>query len=434
LLQRNKNNKKGAKVMTEQLHKRFSNNQVKSLIESYIRKEIELSYILSILGVGRSRFSEIFKTYRQNKGAFSIDYSRESINRKIGAEAEASILAELNIEKSLIEDKSNPIKHYNYSYIKDRLASDYDHKVSLPTIIDRAKKYGFYDKAKKKKAHDREVLTNYAGELLQHDSSKHKWSPYASEYWYLITTLDDYSRKILYGDFLESESSWAHIEAAEYTCLKYGIPFSYYVDSHSIFRFVQGRDSFWRKHYKVTDEADPQFKQVLADLGIKIIYALSPQAKGKIERPYGWLQDRIVRICAREGIKDISDAREVLASELKRYNSHQVHSTTGEIPDIRFYRAIDDKRSLFREFTVPSPFISTKDIFALRDNRVVNAYRKISINKLELNVSGVPLRERVYLRIAPDKNKGLAEIRFWYNKKLVGVQKVRNEDLNIPNF
>jgi len=123
-----------------------------------------------------------------------------------------------------------------------------------------------------------------------------------------------------------------------------------------------------------------------------------------------------------------------LASELKRYNSHQVHSTTGEIPDIRFYRAIDDKRSLFREFTVPSPFISTKDIFALRDNRVVNAYRKISINKLELNVSGVPLRERVYLRIAPDKNKGLAEIRFWYNKKLVGVQKVRNEDLNIPNF
>jgi transposase InsO family protein len=196
----------------------------------------------------------------------------------------------------------------------------------------------------------------------------------------------------------------------------------------------EGRDSFWRNHIKVTDEADPQFKQVLADLGIKLIYALSPQAKGKIERPYGWLQDRIVRTCAREGIKEISDARQVLAHELKRYNSYQVHSTTGEIPDERFFRAFDEKRSLFREFVIPSPFISTKDIFALRDARVVNAYRKISINRLELNVSGVPLRERVYLRIVPDKNSGLAEIRFWYKDKLVGIAKVKNEDLNIPNF
>lgn len=67
-----------------------------------------------------------------------------------------------------------------------------------------------------------------------------------------------------------------------------------------------------------------KFKQVLDELQIKLIYALSPQAKGKIERPYGWLQDRIVRTCAREGIADINDARQVLASELKRYNSYQV--------------------------------------------------------------------------------------------------------------
>ena len=177
-----------------------------------------------------------------------------------------------------------------------------------------------------------------------------------------------------------------------------------------------------------------KFKQVLAELGIKIIYALSPQAKGKIERPYGWLQDRIVRTCAREGIKEIEDARQVLTSELKRYNSYQVHSTTGEIPDERFYRAFDERRSLFREFVIPAPYVSTKDVFALRDNRVVNAYRKISINNLELNVSGVPIRERVYLRIVPDKKSGLAEIRFWYKDKLVGLTNVKNEDLNIHNF
>ena len=82
------------------------------------------------------------------------------------------------------------------------------------------KRYRFYDKKKKAKAHDREVLSNYAGELLQHDSSHHRWSPYTDAKWHLITTLDDYSRKILYGDFLESESSWSHIEAAEYVCQK----------------------------------------------------------------------------------------------------------------------------------------------------------------------------------------------------------------------
>jgi len=48
--------------MADQLHKRFSDSQVKSLLESYTKKEIELSYILSILGIGRSRFFEILKS------------------------------------------------------------------------------------------------------------------------------------------------------------------------------------------------------------------------------------------------------------------------------------------------------------------------------------------------------------------------------------
>ncbi len=156
--------------------------------------------------------------------------------------------------------------------------------------------------------------------------------------------------------------------------------------------------------------------------------------KAKFKRPYRWLQDRIVRICARNGIKEIDDAREVLLSEIKRYNSAQVHSTTGEIPDIRFYRALDDKRSLFRDFIIPAPYISTKDIFALRDSRVVNAYRKISLKKLELSVPNVPLRKRISLRIVPDMETGISEIRFWHNRKFAGTTSAKNEDLNIPNF
>lgn len=144
--------KKEAINMIGQLHKRFSDSQIKSLLESYIRKEIKLPYILSILGISRSRFFEILKNYRENKNAFSIKYTRSKFNNKITSEVEDDILAELYIEKSLIDDKLNPVKYYNYSYIKDRLLSRYDQKVSLPTIIDRAKRYGFYEKTKKKKA------------------------------------------------------------------------------------------------------------------------------------------------------------------------------------------------------------------------------------------------------------------------------------------
>ena len=420
--------------MAKQLHKKFPDRQVKSLLEKYISKEIKMDYILEILGIGRSRFFELLNKYREDPENFSISYKRRRSCRRIDREIEGNILKELRIEKGLIENEDMPIKSYNYSYIRDQLWIKHRQKVSLPTIIDRAKKNNFYFPRPKRKSHDREVLTNYVGELIQHDSSWHKWSPYVQEKWHLITSLDDHSRHLLYADFVERETSWDHILALESVILGYGLPYTYYVDSHSIFRFVQGRDSFWRKHYKVTDEVDPQWKQVLLECQVKITYSLSPQAKGKVERPYGWLQDRIVRTCARESVRTIEQARELLKAEVSRYNNHQVHSTTGEIPYLRFQRALDEKRSLFREFMVPPPFLSSKDIFCLRAERVVNPYRKISFNNLEFRIPGVPIRDTVQLRIIPDKELGLAEIRFWWDNKLVGSQKVKNEDLNLVHF
>jgi hypothetical protein len=420
--------------MATQLHKRFSDEEVKSFLERYLHREIKLDYILGILGVRRRRFFELLKEYRRGPEGFSILYRRKGSPRRIKAEIERNILKELRVEKSFIEDKAIPIKSYNYSYIKDLLWTKYRQKVSVPTIIDRAKRNNFYFPRRERKSHDREVLTNYVGELIQHDSSYHRWSPYAEEKWHLITSLDDYSRRLLYAELVEPETSWDHILALENVLLKHGLPYSYYVDSHSIFRFVQGRDSFWRKHYKVTDDVDPQWKQVLRDCQVEIVYSLSPQAKGKVERPYGWLQDRLVRTCAREDIRTIEQAREILQHEVHRYNNHQVHSTTGEVPAIRFHNALKENKSLFREFRIPPPYQSTKDIFCLRAERVVNPYRKISFNNLELTVPGVPIRETVQLRIYPDKETGLAEIRLWANGKLVNVQKVKNEDLNLVHF
>ena len=273
--------------MTKQLHKRFSAKEVKMLLKKYLTENVKLMYILEILKITQRRFFQLLKSYRKDPEDFSIEYKRKRPTRRISERIEKNIITELKIEKGLIEDKDIALTSYNYSYIKDRLKKKYHQEVSLSTIINRAKREGFYKaKKKEKKAHDREVSTQYIGQLIQHDSSHHKFSPYADERWCLITSLDDYSRLLLYARMVERELPWYHIVALEYVFLTYGIPFRYYVDSHSIFRFVQGRDSMWRKHYLITDEVDTQWKMVLDECKVNITYALSPQARGKVERPY----------------------------------------------------------------------------------------------------------------------------------------------------
>jgi hypothetical protein len=416
-----------------QLHKRFTSEQVKKLLDRYLKDEIERPYIQEILGIKRRRFFVLLKQYKESPQHFTVEYRRTKAPRTISPMIEQNILKELSIDKKIIQDKEIPLKSYNYSFLKDRLKGTYHQKVSLPTIIDRAKKHGFYLKKPKKTAHDREVLTRYAGELIQHDSSYHLWAPAAQEKWYLITSLDDYSRFMLYAVLLKTETSWAHILALQTVILQYGLPYRYYVDCHSIFRFVRGRDSLWYKHHLLTDETTPQWKQVLQDCNVEVTYALSPQAKGKMERPYGWLQDRLIRTCVREDVKEIKQAQRVLNHELYRYNHQQLHSTTQEIPYLRFQRALKENQSLFREFTIKPPYQSVKDIFCLRMDRTIDPYRRISINNLQLKVNHATPGKTVNLRIYPSTNE-ISEIRFWCDGKLIDVQRIKNSDLKGVHF
>jgi len=417
-----------------QLHKRFTDSQVKEIIKRYLSKEIDRDYIQQLLGIGKTRFFALVHAYRNSPHEFSVQYRRSTRTRAIPQAVEDNILKELQIEQDMIANPDIPLRHYNYSYIRDLLRDTHHQTVSLSTIIDRATKHGFsVERKPKNNPHDHEVLTNYVGELIQHDSSHHLFSPSAKENWYLITSLDDFSRFLLYAALVKKETSWTHILALQTVVLTYGVPFLYYVDSHSIFRFVQGRDSVWRKHYLLTDDADPQWKQVMADCNIKVTYALSPQAKGKIERPYGWLQDRLVRTCVREDVTDIREAQQVLAHEVARYNYRQVHSTTQEVPYFRLKRALEEKRSLFREFQVKPPFQSVKDIFCLRTERTVDPYRRISLHNLQLKVNNATPRKRVTLRIYP-LNSEVSELRFWCDNTLIDIQRVKNSDLKGVHF
>ena len=159
-----------------QLHKHFTSDQVKELLERYLRNEIERKHLQEILGIKERRFFALVKQYRENPHHFTMQYHRTSPPR-ISKDLEKNLLFELSIEKDIIQNKNVPLTSYNYSYIKDRLRKTYHQKVSLTTIIRRAKKHGVFLKKPPKTAHDREVLTHYAGELIQDDSSHHLWDP-----------------------------------------------------------------------------------------------------------------------------------------------------------------------------------------------------------------------------------------------------------------
>ena len=102
------------------------------------------------------------------------------------------------------------------------------------------------------------------GDLIQHDASLHKWSPFAEEKWTLITSLDDHTRMLLYADFVESETSWARIQSAQYLMQHFGIPHRYngsalqnqYVDNLRVFRLIQNRDSLWKNLVLGTDDVN----------------------------------------------------------------------------------------------------------------------------------------------------------------------------------
>ena len=113
---------------------------------------------------------------------------------------------------------------------------------------------------------------------------------------------------------------------------------------------------------------------------------------------------------------------------LKRYRQdpesfsvsyHRAHSTTKKIPSIRFEKARSAGNSLFRSFSLPKPYTPSKDIFCLRETRMVNGYRQISLFNHKIEVPNVPLREYVEIHLVPDITRDVMDIRIWWNNRMV---------------
>lgn len=122
------------------------------VFEKYEKKIFGLEQVLIFLKIKRSRFFILLKKYRQDPKGFSIEFKRNKAPRSIDEKSEKKIISELKKEAALIEDKRNPVRFFNYSYLKGILEEKHGVRVSLPTIISRAKKMGITRKGKSERS------------------------------------------------------------------------------------------------------------------------------------------------------------------------------------------------------------------------------------------------------------------------------------------
>jgi hypothetical protein len=188
---------------------------------------------------------------------------------------------------------------FNVSHARDMLRKNHGVNISYGSLRELMMKQGPLKKAKRRKKtmrQHRDRMPKF-GVLLQMDGSPHRWN--GEDEWCLISAIDDATSYIPYAEFFDSETTLNCMRVLQKIIERCGIPQFLYVDRAGLFGGHKRQDF-------------SQFKRACKNLGIKIIFANSPQAKGRIERAWGTMQDRLVAELRLAGITQKSAANEYL--------------------------------------------------------------------------------------------------------------------------
>jgi len=158
-----------------------------------------------------------------------------------------------------------------------------------------------------------------AGLLLQVDGSRHDWLESRGPRLTLVGAIDDATGILTGATFRDQEDVAGYLEILRDTIRRHGVPAAVYHDRHSI--FVATLKTPLTLEEQLVDRRTPtQFGRALAELGVESIAAWTPQAKGRIERVWGTLQDRLVTELRLAGATDRESANAVLRRFLPRFN------------------------------------------------------------------------------------------------------------------
>ncbi len=242
----------------------------------------------------------------------------------------ASNLVDSATSERIIELARTRYQGFNHQHLTGMLAENHDIALSRPTVRRILLAAGIASPRRRRPPKHRRRRDRYPreGMLLQLDASRHDWLEGRGPYLSLVGAVDDATGKVSWACFRDQEDAQGYFIVMRETVSRFGIPMAVYADRHSI--FYQGKESHLRElslQEQLAAHREPtQFGRLLNELGVQLIHALSPQAKGRIERLWGTFQDRLASELRLAGAANCEQANQVLRRFLPRHNRRFVVS------------------------------------------------------------------------------------------------------------
>lgn len=285
-------------------------------------------------------------------------------NRAADPEQRARVLA-------LIREKysGDAATRFGPTLAAEHLASEDGLPVDHETLRRWMLAAGLWSRARKRSPHRRRrERMPHCGELLQLDGSFHGWFEDRGPTACLLTLVDDATGRAL-GRFSAQETIWAAVAVLRAWIEQFGIPRALYTDWKNV--YVRRPNAEERE-----TGAEPltHFGRMCATLGIKIIPASSPQAKGRIERNHGTQQDRLVKKLRRKGIASIEAANAFLGAEY--WDEHNRRFAVSAVSAEDFHIAAPRRLRLDQVFRLEDKRTVGNDWIVRYDNRLLQLARQ----------------------------------------------------------
>jgi hypothetical protein len=217
---------------------------------------------------------------------------------------------------------------------------------------------GDWKKTRKHRGHRQwRERKHHEGEMVQMDGSHHDWFEGRGPRCVLMGYIDDATGKV-FGRFYDYEGTIPAMDSFKRYIKKYGLPMSVYLDKHTTYKSTAKPT--------IQDELNnsaplSEFERALKELGVEVLHANSPQAKGRIERLFGTLQDRLVKEMRLRGIRTIEEGNRFLEQYLPLYNKRfsvcpreqvDLHRPLAKGLSLDTILCIKTERTLRNDFTV----------------------------------------------------------------------------------
>lgn len=293
----------------------YTMNEIKriTIIQSVIDQKRTQKEAANALGLSERQIRTIIKRFKE-EGPEGIKHKNKQ-NKP--SHAFSNDFKDKIVELKLSENYSNT----NFSHFRDLLEERENIKISYSALYSILKSYNINSKKshKDKKTHRRRKRKECEGMLVQTDATPFDWFNIGKKY-SLHGYIDDATGKILGLYMCENECLMGYLEITRQMLKEYGSPVAIYSDKYSVF--------FPSSYQKVTIEEQlegkrrptTQFKRIMDFLGVELIAASTSQAKGRIERLWETLQDRLTTEFKLNNITTIEQANEFLVQYIKKYN------------------------------------------------------------------------------------------------------------------